>query len=352
MRNIIKLWFFILILLPFTGTTVFALDAFDQAQFYLENGDIDRAIQILKPLTNSTDENELSQVVEVLYNLYSEKGQNQDVIQVLQIYIEKFPQTQSAYLYRYWIAKTEEDNKNYHQSLKLLQQIVSEYPAEVGDTFNIRQQAMEDIAHHQEFYFGNYSEAIEIYLMILSQYPDIEEKSRILLQVASCYEKIGELDKASEYYQKIRLQETDPFYLDLAELRIEYLQSDPTWARKSQATLIKELGDAFVKKDLKAIENLAKKGDFWIGQIFSEFEIVRFSQVKPYFSTYLPQSHLQVHPAEKKENEYVLKITSWGDPEFSILYLYIEKGVFGWEWSKVILSNPEIEYQVNSLNNS
>ena len=134
--------------------------------------------------------------------------------------------------------------------------------------------------------------------------------------------------------------------------KIEYLQSDPTWARKSQATLIKELGDAFVKKDLKAIENLAKKGDFWIGQIFSEFEIVRFSQVKPYFSTYLPQSHLQVHPAEKKENEYVLKITSWGDPEFSILYLYIEKGIYGWEWSKIVLSNPEIECQVNNFDDT
>lgn len=347
------IWFLILILLLLFCPTSFALDAFDQAQIYLESGDIDRAIQILKPLTNSSNEDELSQVVEVLYTLFSEKGQNQDAIHVLQIFIEKFPRTQSAYLYRYWIAKTEEDNKKYQESLKLLQKIVAEYPTDIGDPFNIRQQAMEDIAHHQENYFGNYAEAIDSYLTILSQYPDFEEKSRILLQVASCYEKMNQFDKAMEFYQKIRFQETDPYYLDLSELRIEYLQSDPTWTRKNSAILIKELGDAFAKKDLQAIESLAKKGDFWTGQMFSEFEIVRFSQIIPYFSTYLTQSTLQIHPAEKKENEYyILKITSWGDPDFPILYLYIEKGIYGWEWSKIVLSNPEIECQVNNFDDT
>lgn len=349
MRNIFVIWFLILILLLLFYSTSFALDAFDQAQFYLESGDIDRAIQILKPLTNSSNENELSQVVEVLYSLLSEKGQNQEAIHVLQVFIEKFPRTQSAYMYRYWIAKTEEENKKYHESLKLLKKIIAEYPTDIGDPFNIRQQAMEDIAHHQEFYFGDYAKAIDSYLMILSQYPDFEEKSRILLQIASCYEKMNQFDKAMEFYQKIRLQETDSYYLDLAELRIEYLQADPTWARKNPAHLIKELGDAFVKKDLPAIENLAKKGDFWTGQMFSEFEIVRFTQIRQYFSTYLNQSRLQVQPAEKRENDYIIKITSWGDPDFSILYLYIEKGVYGWEWSKIILSNPEIECQVNNF---
>ena len=63
------IWFLILILLLLFCPTSFALDAFDQAQIYLESGDIDRAIQILKPLTNSSNEDELSQVVEVLYTL-------------------------------------------------------------------------------------------------------------------------------------------------------------------------------------------------------------------------------------------------------------------------------------------
>lgn len=352
MSNIFRFWFLILILLLLFHPISFALDAFDQAQFYLESGDIDRAIQILKPLTNSTNEGELSQVVEVLYTLLSEKGQNQDAIHVLQIFIEKFPRTQEAYLYRYWIAKTEEENQKYQESLKLLQKIVAEYPSDIGDPFNIRQQAMEDIAHHQEFYFEDYAEAIKSYLMILSRFPDFEEKSRILLQVASCYEKMKQFDKAMEFYQKIRFQETDPYYLDLAELRIEYLQANPTWARENPAHLIKELGNAFAKKDLQAIESLAKKGDFWTGQMYSEFEAVRFSQISQYFSTYLAQSNLQVHPAEKRENEYILKITSWGDPDFSILYLYIEKGIYGWEWSKIVLSSPEIECQVNNFNNS
>ncbi|NLJ48486.1 MAG: tetratricopeptide repeat protein [Candidatus Atribacteria bacterium] len=352
MRNIFRFWFLIFILLLLFHPTSFALDAFDQAQFYLENGDIDRAIQILKPLINSSNQDELSQVVEVLYALLSEKGQNEEAIHVLQVFIEKFPRTQEAYLYRYWTAKTKEDNQQYHESLELLQKIVDEYPSDIGDPFNIRQQAMEDIAHHQELYFEDYAEAINSYLIILSRYPDFEEKSRILIQVASCYEKMNQLDKAMEFYQKIRFQETDPYYLDLAELRIEYLQANPTWARDNPAHLIKELRDAFAKKDLQAIEKLAKKGDFWAGQMFSEFEIVRFSQILQYFSTYLNQSNLQFHPAEKRENEYILKITSWGDPDFSILYLSIEKGIYGWEWSKVVLSNPEIEYQVNNFNNT
>jgi tetratricopeptide (TPR) repeat protein len=341
--------FFILTLLLFFCSTSFALGAFDQAQIYLERGDVDRAIHTLKPLTSSSNEDELSQVVEVLYTLYSEKGQTQDAIEVLQIFIEKFPRTQLAYLYRYWIAKTEEESKKYQESLKLLQKIASEYPSDISDPYNIRQQAMEDIALHQEYYFGNYPAAIESYLMILTQYPAYEEKSRILLQVANCYEKTDQFDKAMESYQKIRFQETDPYYLDLAELRIEYLQSDPTWARKNAAILIKELRDAFEKKDLKTIESLAKKGDFWTGQMFSEFDIVSFSQIVQYFSTYLTQSPLQVHPAQKRENEYILKITSWGDPDFSTLYLYIVKGIYGWEWSKIVLSNPEIECQANNF---
>ena len=348
MKNLIHIWFFIVTVFFLNCSFGFALDIFDQAQLYLENGETDRAIQILKPLLKSENESELSQTVEAFYTIYSEKGQNQDAINTLQIYIDKFPRTQSAYLYRYWIAKIEEESKNYNTSLKLLKEIAFQYPPNLGDSFHIQQQAMEDVAHHQEYYFENYPEAVDTYLKILSQFTDFEEPSRILIQVAVCYEKMGEIPKALEFYQQIRLQETDPYYLDLAELRTEYLQSDPVWARKSPAVLIKELGEAFSKKNLKAIESLAKKGDFWTGQIYSDFEIVRFSQISQYFATYLPKSRLQVHPAEKKGNEYILKITSWGDPDFSILYLTIEKGIYGWEWSKIVLSNPDLENQVEN----
>jgi len=350
--NLKHLFFILFIFLPslvLNNSFAFALDAIDQAQLYLENGENERAIQILKPLLKSEDENELAQAVEVLYSIYSEKTQNQEAVNALQIYIAKFPQTQSAYLYRYWVAKIEEDNKNYSLSLKILKEVAFQYPQDLGDPYNTRQQAMEDIAHHLEYYQEKYQEAIDAYLMILSSFPDYEEKSRLYIQIASNYEKMGKNEKALEYYQRIREQEINPYYLDLAEMRIEYLRSDPVWARKNPAVLIKELRDAFTQKNLKALEQLAKKGDFWTGQIYSEFELIRFSQIVQYFETYLPQSNLQVHPAEKKENEYVIKISSWGDPDFPILYLYVGKGIYGWEWSKIVLSSPDLEYQVDSI---
>jgi len=292
----------ILLLLLVQGVC-FALDTFDKAQIYLENGDSDRAIQILKPLLNSEIENELAQTVEVLYAIYSERGLNTESIQVLKAYIDKFPQTQPAYLYRYWIAKIEEENKNYDESLKILNEIAFQYPSDIGDPFTIQQQAMEDVAFHQGNYFNRYPNAIQTYLTYLSEFPDYEEKPRILLQIASLYEKMGEIEKALEYYQKIIEEETKPYYLDLAEMRIDYLHADPVWARESPAVLIKELREAFINKNYNAIASLGKKGDFWAGQMFSEYEIVQFSQIIPYFKMYLPQSQPYVHPAEKKERE-------------------------------------------------
>jgi len=347
-RFFVILFFFFLIFFIFTGTS-HTLGVLDQAQLYLENGEYERAIQILKPLLKSKDETELSQAVEILYNIYSEQNQNQAALEVLQVFIDKFPQSTSAYQYRYWMAKAEEDNKNYSRSLDILKEIVSHYPQDMSDPFNIRQQAMEDIAHNLQYYQEKYQDAINAYQMLLSTFPDFEEKSRLYIEIASCYEKMAQFDQALDYYQRIRNEETDPYYLDLADMRIEYLQSDPIWARKNPEDLIKELRDAFTQKNLIILEKLAKKGDFWTGQIFSEFELIRFSQIVQYFATYLPQSNPKFNSAEKKNNEYVIKITQWGDPDFNILYLYIGKGIYGWEWSKIVLSSQDLEYQVDSM---
>ena len=95
---------------------------------------------------------------------------------------------------------------------------------------------------------------------------------------------------------------------------------------------------------LEEIESLAKKGDFLMGVMFSEFDIDEFSRVKDYLSTYLSLSTtLQVGKLEKRNDDLVLKIDNWPDPDYNILYLLIGEGLYGWEWKGVFLSNTELE---------
>ncbi|MEI6156804.1 MAG: tetratricopeptide repeat protein [Atribacterota bacterium] len=325
-----------------------ALEPLDQAQLNIENGDYEKAITLLTPLLDSNNQEELSQVVQALYNVYSEQERKKDTQNVLQVFINKFPTAPDAYLFRYWSAKIEEENQNYTGSLAMLQEIIASFPQDMEDTYNLREQAMEDVARHYQYHLEKYQEAIDWYLKILADYPNFDGKSSIRSEIASCYEKMGNFQQALNFYQQIFNDETDPFYRQLAELRVEYLKSDPRWARKNPDDLITELEKAFTDKDLSTIESLAKKGDFWTGQIYSEYELGRFSPVKKYLETYLPQSNPRFSPVEKKNNMYSLRIEQWADPEYDILYLEIEKGIFGWEWSNVILSNHQLEDQINS----
>jgi hypothetical protein len=46
---------------------------------------------------------------------------------------------------------------------------------------------------------------------------------------------------------------------------------------------------------------------------------------------------------EKKNNDLVLRLENWGDPDYNILYLVIEEGIYGWEWKGIILSSTSLE---------
>ena len=164
------------------------------------------------------------------------------------------------------------------------------------------------------------------------------------MEIASCYEKLGKIEEAISYYKKVAREAPDFSYGRWAELRIVYLQSQPTGVEKSKEALVQKLKEAFQSKDIKKLETLAKKGDFWVGVMFSEFEVDDFNKVKDYLNKYLPQTtDLKWGKLEKRNDGFNLKIDNWPDPDYNILYLLIEEGLYGWEWKGVILSNTELE---------
>jgi len=327
-----------------SGGIVLSLEPLDQAQWLLEKGETDKVLSLLEPLLDSFSEEELSQAVEIIYQIYLEKGESDKAIQTLEKYINRFPGTPYSYLYRYWIAKIEEERGNFNKALELFYQIVNSYPPEVEDPYELKNLVREDIAYNLQYYHKNYLEAIKVYQELLDSYSGVEEKARVMMEIASCYEKLGKIEEAISYYKKVTREAPDFSYGRWAELRIVYLQSQPTGVEKSKEALVQKLKEAFQSKDIKKLETLAKKGDFWVGVMFSEFEVDDFNKVENYLSKYLPQSNnLQIGELEKRNDDFTLRIDNWPDPDYNILYLLIEEGLYGWEWKGVILSNTELE---------
>lgn len=323
---------------------VLSLEPLDQAQWLLEKGELDKVLVLLEPLLDSFSQEELSQAVEMIYQIYLEKGEPDKAIETLEKYVNKFPDDPSSYLYRYWIAKIEEDKGDFDKAMELFYQIINSYPQGEEDPYGLRDLVREDMAYNLQYHSKDYLGAIKVYQELLSSYSDVEEKVRVMMEIASCYEKLGKIEEAISYYQKVAREAPDFSYGRWAELRIVYLQSQPTGVEKNKEILVKKLKEAFQSKDIKKLESLAKKGDFWTGVMFSEFEVDDFNKVKNYLSEYLPQSNnLQFGELEKRNDDFALRIDNWPDPDYNILYLLIQEGLYGWEWKGIIVSNTELE---------
>ncbi len=336
--------FLSLIYLINSSGVVLSLEPLDQAQWLLEKGELDKVLALLEPLLDSFSQEELSQAVEMIYQVYLEKGEPDKAVEALEKYVNKFPDDPSSYLYRYWIAKIEEDKGNFDKAMELFYQIINSYPQGEEDPYGLRDLVREDMAYNLQYHSKDYLGAIKVYQELLNSYSNVEEKARVMMEIASCYEKLGKIEEAISYYQKVAREAPDFSYGRWAELRIVYLQSQPTGVEKNKEILVKKLKEAFQSKDIKKLENLAKKGDFWMGVMFSEFEVDDFYKVKNYLSEYLPQSNnLQFGELEKRNDDFALRIDNWPDPDYNILYLLIQEGLYGWEWKGIIVSNTELE---------
>ncbi len=332
------------------GNTL-ALDAIDYAELLLEEGDTEKAITLLEPLLHEQDEERLAHVVELLYRIYSEKGEREKAVTTLETYIKKFPHTPSAYLYRYWIAKDKEEQGKVDEAIALLRQFIESYPRDLEDPYELRCQAQEDLAYLWQHAKKDYAQAITAYQKVLSC-TDEEDQARIMMEIAFCHERMKNASQAIEQYKKVSQKTQDEFYRRWAQLRTQYLTEKPQGAEKERDALAKKLVAAFEKRDIKALERLAKRGDFWAGVNFSEFEIDTFSRARDYLTQHLASSpHLQVsHQASLKNDEWVIRIDNWGDPEYNILYLVINEGFYGWEWQGIILSSTQLEELLANMN--
>ena len=336
----------VIVLLSLFVIPLFSLEAIDRAEVLLEEGRNDEALELLLPLLKSENEEELARATELLYRLYYEKGEKEQAVAALEAYRKKFPDTPTGYLYLYWIAKVEEERQNFDRALSLLFKLIDTYPEDpdFSDPYNLRCQAREDIAYVLRYSQNDYPQAVKAYEAVLSCIEE-EEKPRILMEIALCYEKMRNFARAKETYARVRKESKDEFYRRWSELRIQYLTEKPSGAQKTPEALAEKLAQAFEKRDLRALEKLAKKGDFWAGVMFSEFDIDTFAKTRAYFARYLKSSpELRVNRTpEKKNSDLVLRLENWGDPDHDILYLVIEEGAYGWEWKGIILSSTTLE---------
>ncbi|HSV31786.1 MAG TPA: hypothetical protein VLH40_07180 [Atribacteraceae bacterium] len=322
---------------------VIALDPIDQAQLFLEKGLDQRAIETLLPLLESKDEERLSQVVEILYSLYSLKSDTARSIEVLETFIHRFPDSTMTPLYLYWVAKLEENRGQHERAQNIYRDLIGNRLTKSKDPYNLLSSVYEDLAYSLEKNQKDFPGAIQVLEHLLQAPIHQEERNRIMNQVGMLYEKIGNVDRAKNIYREVVAILPDCPARNFAALRLIYLESEPTWARQDLQTLANELQAAFSGKDLAVLGSLAKAGDFWFGLMYSEFEVGEFALIESYLAEYLPYTTPVFRELEKKENGYHLKIENWPDPEYDIMYLSIEEGRNGWEWTGVILSSHELE---------
>lgn len=322
----------------------FSLDPLDQAQLFLEAGNIDQAIALLEPLVRKdADPEHLGDVVEFLESLLVEKGEVQRAIAVLQTYVSRFPQSPRAHLFRYWIAKHEEELGNEDRAIALLEELAPSLPPE--DPFGLRVQVFSDLAYLLQYRKRDYKKALEMYRKVAELSEDPEEKLQAKMSWGMCLEELGEIEKALALYREVMQEASGSFFERWARLRIVYLTEPPERRFATKEELQRELVDAFQAKDPNRLRRLAKKGDFWNGVNFSEFDVDDASIVLDYLVRYLPKSlHLTVSEnLFKHDDAWVLRVEGWGDPEYNILYLVLAEGRYGWEWKGVILSSTTLE---------
>lgn len=198
----------------------------------------------------------------------------------------------------------------------------------------------------------NYDGALTILNTILEKYPFSSERTHVMIQKAAIYEKIMQFEDAIKQYETIITLDPSTYddhpyysYAQFAQLRIEYLTSKPVWARQSRDELFTELKYAFSAFDLEQIRSLLKKGDCYIGTMFSEPFLTNSDDLFLYLKDASKNSNWSVNePVEIWEDQWALKIINWKDshyPNFDLLYLVVKEDLFGWEWGEIIFSKSE-----------
>ncbi len=343
MKSILKIGCMVLCICFVRILPIQALDPLDQAQLFMEKGLYRQAIDLLIPVLDTHDEDSASRAAEMLYALFSIEKEPERSLEALEVFVGSFPASSLAPLYMYWIAKLEEDLLRYDRAEVRYKEIIEHFVSPGQDIYEVRPMAMEDLARLLGTKKARYGEAIELYRRLITEYPDLENPTHIQVEIGSLYEATGKIEKALAVYTAILESPDTCFYRDLASLRLLYLRSEPVWARDSMEALAEELIFAFQSSNIDELTHLARKGDFWAGQMYSEFDIMEFARVGPYLERYLENAALVFGKPARENGEARIRITGWPDPQFNIIYLLLERGIFGWEWKGIILSEQELE---------
>lgn len=142
----------------------------------------------------------------------------QDVLNIHQQIIEKYPGTKSAERALYLSGSLEYNQGNYEKAHEHFKAYIRKYPKG-----KLRFQAEEDIGYIFEQQ-GEYQKAIEQFKSIEAKVSS-SKKSQLLLAIGRNYESLEQFDNAVEAYQSIIDANTSVSWKDMARERLEILQA-------------------------------------------------------------------------------------------------------------------------------
>lgn len=200
------------------------------AQCYSQLGDDDSAIRIyLKLVSEDPNSIEASQAVSLMFNLFSERYQFDEVMAISKQIAQQFPGTEAAAMAMYRAASYLYSREQYQDAIKEYENFINQFPKSI----------MASTAFNRLIYIyisqGMFKEAEARLAEKLAQNP---LDTYLIRQMALVYQKQGKYDEALNIYQQLLAKNPNDFdiYEQLGALYAERGEKEKAIAEWSKIT--------------------------------------------------------------------------------------------------------------------
>ena len=216
---------------------------------------------------------ELAGMLCKLGNISCEGGKYDRAAELYQYVIDTWPKSTDAMWAQMNLAKLYIDLRNDPNVHSALDKLIADF----NDQPDLPQ-AVFQIAE-QHFYGQSYREAIELWELVLSEYPESYLTSEIPYLLATCYNRIDNYEKAIQYYKKVVERYPDsrygwraPYRLGIMYRRLKDYDQSVYWFEQ--------------QRNLYSNESTSQQALFWQGNIFL-FDMKDYQKAVEKFQEYI-----------------------------------------------------------------